>query len=79
MKEVKQHELGGSVNMWYLLVVLHLPLTDKQVILRFDDFRSEQACMLGKVKLMQHQADILKETGKDTYVRQIECRRVESI
>jgi len=28
---------------------------------------------------MQHQADILKETGKDTYVRQIECRRVESI
>jgi hypothetical protein len=35
--------------------------------------------MLGKIKLMQHQADILKETGKDTYVRQIECRRVESI
>tara|TARA_R110002167_G_scaffold80670_2_gene221614 strand:- start:129 stop:326 length:198 start_codon:yes stop_codon:yes gene_type:complete len=65
--------------MWYLLVVLHLPLLDKQVVLRFDDFRSEQACMLGKIKLMQHQADILEETGKDTYVRKIECRRVESI
>ena len=66
-----------KVQVWYLLVLLHLPLQDKQIVLRFDDFRSESACMLGKMKLMQHQANLLKETGKDTYVRKIECREVE--
>ena len=65
--------------MWYLLVILHLPLTDKQVVIRFDDFRSEEACLLGKIKLMEHQVDSLEKSGKDTYIRKIECLRVENI
>ena len=66
-----------STSLWYLLVTLYLPLQDRHIMYRFDDFRSEPPCILAKIKLMQHQADLLKKSGKDSFVTKIECREVE--
>jgi len=62
--------------MWYLLLTLYLPLQDKELYVRFDDFRSEAPCMLAKIKLMEHQADLMKKSLKKSFITKIECREV---
>ena len=44
---------------------------------RFDDFRSEPPCMQAKVKLMEHQANLWKETGRNSFITRIQCKEVE--
>jgi hypothetical protein len=62
--------------MWYLLLTLYLPLQDKELYVRFDDFRSEAPCMQAKIKLMEHQADLMKKSLKKSFITKIECREV---
>ena len=64
--------------MWYLLVSLYLPLQDTGITYRFDEWGSEWACNLSKIKLMEHQAYLLKETGKESFITKIECKEVEN-
>jgi len=64
--------------MWFLLVSLYMPIQDIGFTFRFDDFRSYNACMLAKIKLMEHQAQLLESTGKDSFITEIECRVVEN-
>jgi hypothetical protein len=65
--------------MWYLLLTLYLPLQDKELYVRFDDFRSEAPCMLAKIKLMEHQADLMEKSGNKSYITKIECREVDNV
>jgi len=62
--------------MFYLLVTLYLPLSGTIVEYRFDDFRSKAPCILAKVKLMEHLAD-LEMAGKKSFITQIKCGEVE--
>jgi hypothetical protein len=63
--------------MWYLLLTLYLPLQDKELYVRFDDFRSKAPCIQAKIKLMEHQADLMKKSKKESFITKIECREVE--
>jgi hypothetical protein len=63
--------------MWYLLLTLYLPLQDKELYVRFDDFRSLAPCIQAKIKLMEHQADLMKKSKKESFITKIECREVE--
>jgi hypothetical protein len=63
--------------MWYLLLTLYLPLQDKELYVRFDDFRSKAPCIQAKIKLMEHQADLMKKSQKESFIIKIECREVE--
>ena len=65
--------------MWYLLLTLYLPLQDKELYVRFDDFRSKAPCIQAKIKLMEHQADLMKKSQKESFIIKIECREVERV
>ena len=54
--------------MWYLLLTLYLPLQDKELYVRFDDFRSKAPCIQAKIKLMEHQADLMKKSQKESFI-----------
>ena len=58
--------------MWYLLLTLYLPLQDKELYVRFDDFRSLAPCMQAKIKLME-------KSGNKSYITKIECREVDNV
>ena len=60
--------------MWYLILTLYLPLQDKHVYLRFDDFRSQETCILAKIKIMEHKANLMKETKKQSFITEITCK-----
>jgi hypothetical protein len=63
--------------MWYLLLTLYLPLQDKELYVRFDDFRSLAPCIQAKIKLMEHQADLMEKSGNKSFITKIECREVD--
>jgi len=63
--------------MWYLLLTLYLPLQDREIMFRFDDFRSKAPCILAKIKLMEHHANLHKQTGRKSFITKIQCKSVE--
>ena len=44
---------------------------------RFDEWGSEWACIQAKAKLIDHKLDLLRTTGKDSYITKIECKEAD--
>ena len=65
--------------MWYLLLTLYLPLQDKELYVRFDDFRSLAPCIQAKIKLMEHQVELMEKSGNKSFITKIECREVDNV
>lgn len=63
--------------MWYLLVSLYLPVHDMGITYRFDEWGSEWACIQAKAKLIDHKLDLLRTTGKNSYITKIECKEAD--
>jgi hypothetical protein len=65
--------------MWYLLVSLYLPINDIGFTYRFDEWGSQWACEKAKAKLLDHRIELLKRTGKGSYITKIECKEAENV
>jgi hypothetical protein len=44
---------------------------------RFDEWGSEWACIQAKAKLIDHKLDLLRTTGKNSYITKIECKEAD--